>query len=106
MHNHGSTNCHPDCPAYKPLNKPNGVKEIVREYKEEDGLTVDKESKQIFLMAVTSPQQHYVAQKCIKCEMVTSHSMIELSMYDYNNEINSTIKRVIGCQNCSKISTK
>lgn len=81
-----------------------------QEYKEKDGLYVDKKSKQIYLMTASVPAQHFTALKCPNCQMVTSHSMTEITMYTTDPKFNDTNfkqkRRVIGCQNCGKISTK
>lgn len=87
--------------------EPSSVKtaEAKPEFKEEDGLKVDKRSKQQFLMSVGLIENHATAMKCSGCQMLTSHSLVEVTMYRYGLPDKAT-KRLVGCQNCGKLSSK
>lgn len=78
------------------------------EFKEEDGLKVDKRSHQNFLM-ITGLNKD-TALKCPHCGMLTAHKMCTVVMYDTRKnllDIKEKIdKRIIGCMNCGYIRTK
>ena len=83
------------------------AKEPVK-YKEEDGIRVDERASQRFLMSFDHPGK--MGLKCGNCHMVTSHAGIVVTMYEYKDSATEekvrVSKRVVGCQNCGKISTK
>ena len=82
------------------------------EFKEEAGLKVDSRSKQRFLMSVNSQSNSNVTGlKCSACQMLTSHVGLIVTRYDHSAAITDENKlrhqkRIVGCTNCGKISTK
>lgn len=81
-------------------------------FKEEAGLKVDARSKQRFLMSINSQSNSNVAGlKCSGCNMLTIHTNLIVTMYEHSATITDENKlrhqkRIVGCTNCGKISTK
>lgn len=80
------------------------------ETKEEEGFTVDKRSKQTYMLVIDSEVLR-AAFKCSSCQMVTVHIGQQITMYDATkpvvlDEKARIQKRVYGCSNCGKITTK
>jgi len=82
------------------------------EFKIEGGLKVDKRSKANWLLSIDPQfQNNKTAVKCSGCQMLTSHVVLMVHMYFYTEAITedkpqATEKRIVGCQNCGKISSK
>lgn len=79
------------------------------EFKEEDGLKVDKRSSQKFLMA--GDYENPTALKCPSCAMLTAHLVTSIIMYDATKsplepDKERISKRIVGCTNCGYIRTK
>jgi hypothetical protein len=84
-----------------------------KELKEEGEFTVSKSSRQIFLMAGGNDMAVRTAFKCSGCQLLTLHIGKELVMYDALGELPDkpnvlpeVRKRILGCTNCGKFSTK
>lgn len=90
------------------LTEPSSAKvaEDKPELKQEDGLNVDKRSRQWFLMGVGVVEQHKTALKCSGCQMLTCHSIVTIYMHSESHDVEKVERRIVGCQNCGKISTK
>jgi len=80
-----------------------------RETKVEEGFVVDKDSRQRFLMSPLSASLK-TAFKCSGCQLLTVHVGSELTMFDALEvdgvKLDKIVRRVYGCTNCGKFSTK